>query len=308
MQPMEGDAVLERSIMPAPVEDVTASVRHRPQRPDRARGSTVTAPGRAARLAAPVRRHRASGHLHRAAGPRRSCSPDPASAARRRPSGPTARSCASPDRGLGPGAGHGHVLGAPRGLRRRLPSRPDARRDRPPAAETLAISTFRPGRSEPPARSPSPAPAGGVLLRGPSLRHRHRLGGPDPRPAPDTPTSSDASLHRGRAARTEVHAFALDGRDTRYVASGDRRRHRPRPLVARRARRVPPGRGLLAGPAAAGPATTGSWCSTSAGATSRRSAACGARRRRGRSSRCAGSTTWPSSSPSARSTRSTRST
>ena len=149
-------------------------------------------------------------------------------------------------------------------------------------------------------RHPAPAPA-----TAPSRSSRST---PRPRPTCDalgvTTERPDRLLldrpalprHRGRAGNsTEVHAFALDGATTSYVASGTVRGVRRGPLEHGRARRR-----AAAGRSAHGPGWSPEGerhhhAARGAATSSRSSAPCAASARTSRSSPCAGSTTWRSS-------------
>ena len=64
----------------------------------------------------------------------------------------------------------------------------------------------------------------GLLLGGPALRDGHRLGWPGrDGPADDQPRTAHRSgeFRPTPPARTHIHAFALEGDSTRYLASGD---------------------------------------------------------------------------------------
>ena len=265
---------------------------------------------RPAALAAAVRRHGAPGHLDRAARPAvRAARPRRSASAEATRTQPRDRARLD-DRALAAvGAQRGRHQPACRRLQTSLPPG-DARPASPPRSGVVHPA---PGR-RPTVSSVAVTGAGtrGLLLGGPALRLGHRLGRPA-RWTVDSPSASRAA--RSAAPHTDVHAFAIDGDETNYVASGRIDGTGPRPLVLRRARRPP---AVVAARPRSGPDDPSPRAARErqrrrrarrAGRPARAGRLrCAASASTRRSSRCAGSTTSRSWSPSARSTRSTRST
>ncbi len=174
----------------------------RPHRPAPGRHRVVVG---AAALDAAVRRHGPPGHLDRAA--RAAVRPAGRRRQRERGGPPQPRDRAvHTHRGLDPGAR----------LRRGLPPGPVDRR-----RSTVAVSTFRPGSLDD--ADPGRGLGGGqrgLLLDRPALRDGDRHGPPSDAAGRARHDHASDLVPRDVKVRTNIHAFALDGDTTRYVASG----------------------------------------------------------------------------------------